>query len=179
MVVIVLDSDSLNHLLRHPARVRLGKEVRYRTSLDVHIAASRVKLAMDGQRALVDEWQRSCDPEAVKVAVTEWESRGGIHPIERLGRLSSAHSKFLRLAGFTDTGDKLVLKIALVAPNRTIVSEDSDFWDPANDENFGNRNAPVRQFLRERLDVNVFILGTFMQIVPGLIPHAPETLIND
>lgn len=176
MVVVVLDSDSLNHLLRHPAKFRLGKELRYGTSLDIHIAESRVKLAIDGSRALVDEWQRTNEPEAVKVALTKWEGRGGIHPIDRLGKWDTAQSRFLKNAGFTDTGDKLVLRIALGAPNRTIVSDDSDFWDPQNKKNFGNKNAPVRKFLREQLQVTVFVLGTFMQIAPTFLQHQHQEI---
>ena len=162
---IVLDSVSLNHLLRSPRRVRERFNETVGTPLDPAIADGTLKLAVDISRGLIDEWARTCGPEVVHVLVTKWESQNGILLMGPLGKLSSSQrSRLLRL-GFTDACDKLIVKIAVATDSRTIVSDDSDFWDPKQKGNYCNPNAPVARILIEELGINIFVLKQLIAMI--------------
>lgn len=164
----VIDSVTLNHLFRKPKKVKCGKRVLYETSLDAYIAEKRLKLAVDPNRALVDEWQATCGPEVVKAAIMKWEATDGVYTVARLGRLTNAHTNKLLQFGFGDAVDKLILRIAVASTNRTVVSNDSDFWNPKAKCDRGKKNACVTRFCRERLNVSVLLLGTLMLLLPTI-----------
>lgn len=157
---IVLDSDSLNHLLRCPRKSGRRTQPSIETAIDRFVAAGQLRLAVDPQRALIDEWGETCDAEIVQVLITQWEP--GIVPVDGIGKFSKMQSKRLRAWGFDGGTDKLIVKIAIVTSDHVIVSEDSDFWDPKKKANFKNKNAPVARFLREEFGITIWLLGMLM-----------------
>lgn len=160
---VVLDSSSLNHLLRSPRKRRGGGQEEFECSIDPFINSGKLRLALDPARALVDEWRQTCDSEAVQVLITQWEANNGIFVVDAAGKISPADTKTLKSLGFNDTCDKLVVRIALVTDDRIIVSEDSDFWDPKTKANRGNKNAPVARLLREAMEITVLGLAILIR----------------
>jgi len=166
-VVIVLDSSSLNHLLKKAKTVRDRFNNAVGTALDDAIDKGKLQLAVDPTRILIDEWKQTCGSEIVQVLITKWESKKGIKLVGKLGTFSNSQRKKLLELGFTGTIDKLIVKIAIVAEDHTIVSEDSDFWDPINIDNSGKKNAPVARFLREEFEITVLFLGGLIALLPA------------
>jgi len=162
-VEIVLDSVSLNHLLRGSRKVRERFSDSVGTPIDQAINEGCLKLALDSAKGLISEWGTTCGAEIVHVLITKWESQRGLFIIEPLGKLSSAQRKHLSAYGFNDTCDKLILRIAIATEDRIVVSDDSDFWDPNKIANYGNKNAPVARLIREELDITLLNLKALME----------------
>ena len=104
--------------------------------------------------------------EIVQVLITQWDK--GVFIVDPVAKFSARQRKKLQQFGFTDSIDKLIVKIATVTNDRTIVSDDCDFWDPTNKANYQNKNAPVARLLREELGVAVLVLGVFMPLLQEL-----------
>ena len=73
--------------------------------------------------------------------------------------------KKLRQLKFEDGGDRLVLRIAIVTADRTIVTSDPDFWDPANKASVGNSNAPVARILKDDEEIRVMTLEALLKSI--------------
>lgn len=161
MPVAVIDSVAVNHLLRPPKQKRV---VTHPIPLGAFMRAKILTFMVDPKRGIIDEWSNTSSPEAVAQLVIQWEALGGLRVVRQLGKLYSADSKKLRRLGFDDTIDKLVLKVALATDDKTIVSEDSDFWDPKNPgrRSVGKNDAVVCKFLREVMGVDVSTLKGFV-----------------
>ncbi len=116
-------------------------------------------LAIDSQRALVDEWQKTCGPD-IKALVAHWgDNLKGIVFVGNLRNPPQSTARRLRNLGFgNDTGDKLVLRIAMRTKDRTIISDDSDFWNPSDTRAKGNPNAPVARLCKDELKVTILLL---------------------
>ena len=173
---IVLDSVSLNHLLRAPRRVRERFSEAVGTPIDPAIEKGHLRLALDASRGLTSEWAQTCGAEVVHVLITKWESAKGLFVVDQLGKLPTLQRKQLLDFGFTDTCDKLIVKIAIATEGRIIVSDDSDFWDPSTVENYGNKNAPVARLLREDLGITLLVLKSLMDHLSSLTGIATGTV---
>jgi hypothetical protein len=153
---IVLDSQAVNHLVRQPKKVG----AKLSTSIDSHIKAKRLVLAIDAARGVVDEWTRTIGPEIAKALIVQWSPAfrhfGNLrNPTQSVGRK-------LRQLGFEKGGDRLILRVALATSDKTIVSHDCDFWDPADTDSPGDPRAPVAALCRKHLGVTVML-------IPGLV----------
>lgn len=161
---VVIDSVSLQHLLRKPRRSRRTELPE--SSVDRLIRLRRMTVALDRAGGLLDEWKRTCGQDAVNVLIAHWESLpDGVLLIANVASLEPRASRKLRELGFRDAIDRLVLRIALRTTDRVVISDDSDFWDPKrpNDRRVrGNRNAPVARFSREELGIEVVLLRTLV-----------------
>ena len=167
---VVFDSVTLNHLLRPPkasSRARRPAPAR-ENPLDRWISLGKITLAIDFPRALVDEWEKTCGPD-IKVLVAHWGDIEGIIFIKNLQNPPQPTFRRLRNLGFgRDTIDKLVLRIAMRTEDRTIISDDSDFWDPQkpNDSRMkGNPNAPVARLCKDELNVTILLLKKLIDIL--------------
>jgi hypothetical protein len=157
----VVDTNVLHSFVLQPRR-RTGAANLRATPLDDHIEAGRLRLALDLTRGLLTEWEQTCGAETVGVFIAKWEASGGIVLVQQLGRLPPKAIVRLKRLGFRGTVDKLVLRIALAISGRTVVSRDSDFWDPARPQLVGRADACVTRFCREELGVTIVLL-------PGLL----------
>jgi len=153
MPKVVIDTVSLQHLLRPPKRS--GKALP-ETALDDHLLSGAIQLALDRSRGLLSEWERTCGTEVIAVVINRWER--GIVFIATVKTLSPSVNKRLRQLGFKDPIDRLVLRIACTC-DKIAVSNDSDFWDPRDSRSLGNYNAPVARYMREELGVQVLLLA--------------------
>jgi hypothetical protein len=166
-VQVVFDSVTLNHLLRPP---KASSKARRPTStrenlLEGWIRLQKITFAIDFPRALVDEWQKTCGPD-IKVLVAHWGEIKRIIFIKNLRNPPQPTARRLRNLGFgNDTGDKLVLRIAMGTDDRTIVSDDSDFWDPSDSRAKGNPKAPVAKLCKDELNVTILLLNMLMDIL--------------
>jgi hypothetical protein len=151
--------------LRAPRKTRERFNEAVGTKLDSAIASGRLKLAVDSTRGLVDEWAKTCGTDVVHVLVAKWESQGGIVPVGPLGKLSRSQRDRLFDFGFTDTCDKLIVKIAYATGDRIIVTDDSDFWDPKTKKNFCNSNAPVALLLVGELGITLYVLKMLITVL--------------
>lgn len=157
---VVLDTVSLNHLLRAP-RKRPGTST-WETSLDAPMKKQKLKLTLDTVGGLLNEWEKTCGEEVVGVVMSRWEELRGIVLVDRPPTLSSAASRKLRELGFDGTIDRLVLRLGLASKDHTVVSDDNDFWDPKSKTERGNPNAAVARFSREELGVAVTLLAPLL-----------------
>ena len=167
---VVIDSVNLNHLSRPP---KASSKARRPTPtseslLDRWIRLRKITLAIDSQRALIDEWQKTCGPD-IKVLVAHWGDNKGIVFVGNLRNPPQQTARRLRSLGFgNDTGDKLVLRIAMGTKDRTIVSDDSDFWDPRRPHDSrlkGKANAPVARLCKDELNVTILLLNMLKDIL--------------
>lgn len=168
---VVFDSVTLNHLLRPPKASSKAKRPTpaRENPLEVWLRLRKIKLAIDFPRALVDEWEKTCGPD-IKVLVAHWgDDLEGIIFVRNLLNPPQPTARRLRRLGFgDDTIDKLVLRIAIGTKDRTIVSDDSDFWDPRRPHDNrvkGNPNAPVARLCKDELNVTILLLKMLITIL--------------
>jgi hypothetical protein len=167
-VQTVIDSVSMQHLTRPPKLPNKSKRATppRENRLDEPLRLRKIKLALDASLGLVSEWEKTCGPD-IKVLVARWGEQGGIILVQNPRSPKPSIVRRLQLLGFgRDTIDKLILRIALGTNDRTIVSDDSDFWDPTrpNDNRVkGDANAPVARLCREELGVTILLLGMLIE----------------
>jgi hypothetical protein len=166
-VEAVLDTVSLKHLLRVPrqGRSRRGRSPRLETALDTPMQKQKLCLALDKSGGLISEWKQTCGADVVEVVFTRWVELNAIVLVDDLPKIGLAINKKLRQLGFTDTIDKIVLRLGLIAKDHIVVSDDNDFWNPKSTMERGNRNAPVARLCREGLGVTVTLLRPLLQQV--------------
>ena len=156
---VALDSVEVQHLLLTPRAG--GKSPAISTALDQYIDRKALRVRVDPDCAIIDEWRETCGREYVEVLVVRWSDAGGLLPVKKVGRYSASVGKKLRLLGFDDTIDKLLVRVAMVLNDKAVVSRDSDFWNPQKPTGkrwVGDRNAPVAKVLRDHLGITVYTL---------------------
>lgn len=161
---VVLDTVSLKRLLRQPKKSSSqNRNAKNQTILDQAISDGDLRLALDSDDGLLNEWQVTCGEEIVKMLIVKWETSDGIFFIENLQKLSASVRKNLRQQNFTGTIDKLILRISISTADKKIVSDDSDFWDPRDHRQTGNATASVANYLQRTLDVEVMLLRQLVE----------------
>ena len=163
---VVMDTVCMLHVLRCPrvSRCRRRSPDAIVTVLHQPLRTGKARLVVDVAGGLIDEWCDTCGREVIQVLVTKWEGFGAVDPVVP-GKVPSHIAKNLRGLGFQDTIDKLILRIALATGDRTVVSDDSDFWDPAQPSKRGQTDAPVARLCRDKLQITVMLLKTFLRHV--------------
>lgn len=161
---VVLDTVVVNHLLRRPAAGR--KAASFSTSIDEYIDNGRLTVHVDKDGGIIDEWKDTCGREYIEALMIRWYDAKGLFSVHKPGRIPPATVNKLRQLGFDDTIDKLLLRVALSEvkgiTDKIVVSNDSDFWNPANPNDVGERNAPVAKLLRDEIEVIVYTLKLLM-----------------
>jgi len=159
----VIDSVSMHHLIRSPKLLkkhrRKGNSRIFETSLDRHLKEGRLTLAIDKALGLIDEWKRTCGVECVQVLITCWESFAAIVIIDPVSKIPRSVCHQLSFMGCID---RLLLRIGMATADRIVVSDDSDFWDPARPDKRGDPNAKVAKLCKDRLDITVLLLKTLL-----------------
>jgi len=138
------------------------------TVLQRCVVQAALSIAVDPDQAIIHEWERTAGKEVVQTLVIEWFERGALFTVPSLGRIPPHTMRRLRLIGFDDTVDKLVLRVAMSTLDRIVVSDDSDFWDPADPTHpgqIGDSRAPVAAILRSECNVQVLC---FPQLLDAL-----------
>lgn len=156
----VIDTVSMQHLLR---AIKPSKNNVLNTAIDKHINAGRLCLAVDDDLALIDEWCSTCGREYITVLINKWEYSNGLLPVILSSPIHMHVSRNLRILGFTDTIDKLILRIAVNTVDRVVVSDDSDFWDPADPGKRGDSSTPVAKICKNDLNISLYLLSTFLK----------------
>jgi hypothetical protein len=157
----------MQHLTRPPKLPRKPKRgtPAPKNRLDEPLRLQKITLALDASLGLVSEWEKTCGPD-IKVLVARWGEQGGIILVKNLHNPEQAINRRLQRLGFgRDTIDKLILRIALGTKDRTIVSDDSDFWDPTkpNDNRVkGDPKAPVALLCKQELGITILLLKMFI-----------------
>lgn len=168
VAAVVVDSVTLNHHLRQPtirnAYKKKPKKGSHKSRHTIHSTVSngQIRIAIDKARSLVDEWIKTCEEEAVKQFIILCEGHQGLVEILQPRALGQQVNKKLRLLGFTDTVDKLVLRIAYGSEHKIVISDDSDFWDPSQPDNSsvkGNSNSPIAKICHDELGISVMMMN--------------------
>jgi hypothetical protein len=163
-VQVVLDTVSFQHLLRTPKKS--PKKSGLETALDAPMRNGNLSLVFDSQDGLIGEWERTCGVDATRVVFTRWsEFPDAVKLKDALPTIATALRKRLRQLGFDDTIDKVVLRLGVLARDRTVISDDNDFWDPRSTQRRGDKNAPVARLCREELGVTITLLGPLLSKV--------------
>jgi len=167
MMEVVLDSAAVQHLLRSIRTSRLRRSAAAYglivTSIDKPLEQKRLTLAIDRCRALVDEWADTCGEETIKLLIIKWDGLGALNPVLPVRSIGHPASRRLSQMGFTDAIDRLIIRVALATSDPTVVSEDSDFWDPSNLQQKGNPRACVASLCSRHLGVTVLLLGQLLK----------------
>ena len=150
---IVLDSQYLKSVVNLSGK----------TKFDVAMEKGRLKLGMDDDGGIEGEWSKTFgNYEFIKQLIIHWDSINGIKPIKT--KKLPNHNVFfkkLRQLGYKNKDiDNLLLKTAYQLADRTVVSKDSDFWNPKDKRNRskGNKNAPVAKYCRDNLGIIIMLL---------------------
>ena len=166
MLVGILDSMVVSSLGRLPKGSRAVR-IRSGTVLDKYIKNKSLRIGMDPQWALRDEWARTAGPEFVKELFVFWWDCRGLKVVDKLGSIPPGCWNKLKQMGFPAGVDRLIIRIALaVNSSRTIVSRDRDFWNPTATNPrrcVGQKNACVAKYLREKLSVGVCTLYQLLE----------------
>jgi len=157
-----IDSVTINHLIRNLKMTKKKSVKQIETNLDKHIDAKRLIIGMDKAYSLADEWKKTCGEEVIQMLLINWKDRKGIKIIQPRP-ISSNVSKKLRIYGFQDTIDKLLIRIALALTDKIVVTNDGDFWDPHDHSCIGDADAPVAKLCYERLDVLIILPDQLMK----------------
>lgn len=160
---VVLDSDTLNHQLRQnrPSK-KSPRGTRHRSILERRLDDGTLRLVVDDLRGgLVSQWEDTCGRSHVRVFVVHWLDRGRF-TIKIPKGLPQGFYKLLCDEGFKDDAiDKLILKLAYATSDKTVISDDSDFWRPGVPREKGNRNAPIPRLCRDHLSVTIRLIASF------------------
>ena len=105
------------------------------------------------------EWCRTCGEEYIRVLIMHWESFAVLVAINPISKIPPSISRQLR---FMDCIDRLVLHLGMATADKIVVSDDSDFWDPACPDKRGDPNACIAKLCREHLSITVLLLGTLL-----------------
>ncbi|WP_139232675.1 hypothetical protein [Duganella sp. CF458] len=153
-----IDSVSMQHLCR-PAIIKKGSkkadDILGLDAISVALQRAKLKICVDEDMALTDEWSKTCSLEMIQPILTKWiESDGIILCNAKRQKIPLSLNKKLREANFRDAGDKLIVRIGLAAlggntPPFLVATNDGDFWDPNDGTKSGNNAAPVASLLRE------------------------------
>ena len=170
---VVIDTISIEHLLRHLKISKLRRSGRkienfLETSLDGPIRDGLILVMADIAGGLVGEWSDTCGWDTIQVLISRWEYPKGFRCTKPVTKIERRVSKLLRQAGFNDGIDRLIVKIALTTTDRTVISDESDFWEPKEPDNRnhkGDPNSTVTRLLREELGVTVLLLGGLFAII--------------
>lgn len=165
----VVDSSCINHLFRGRAtrktRQRAARPARPSDIPQISedpisrcIASGNFLVVLDRDLALLDEWRRTNGPELVNAIYEKWYNAQGVAFVNAT-KLHVHVRKRMRQLGFEDTGDKLIVRIANSDTDRNIVSEDGDFWDPADKKQKGKPGAEVARLLSNELNITLHTLG--------------------
>jgi hypothetical protein len=162
---ISLDTVCLSKLLRTRAttrqpRLSTGTSC---TVFDDAINRRRLRLAVDVNGALINEWEETCGRELIRVLVAKWEPIDALKVIRRLPSIPYRCRTKLRRLGFVDPIDKLLLKLAIATRERILVSDDSDFWDPADSAQRGDPRAQIAHICQTELRVSIWLLVTLIR----------------
>lgn len=157
----VFDTVSVKQLVNCISRDSLT------TSIDAFLRERILQLRVDADGALIDEWARSCGLTIIQPLVSQWNDWGAVVVTRPVTKLPTPVRGKLRKLGFTQTIDKLVLRIALASTDKRVVSEDSDFWDPADVKSPGNHRAVVATICRDCLGITVLILSMLIAELEG------------
>jgi hypothetical protein len=128
--------------------------------------AGHLLLVLDRAGGLESEWVETCGKETVGVILSKWEELKGVTFLPAPHSLHHHITKRLRLLGFSDTIDKLILRLAAVTADHIVVSDDNDFWDPKLTTERGNANAPVTRLCREQLGITIMLLRPLLGSLP-------------
>jgi len=153
----VLDSCSLKSLLRRPKNT-----IKYNqnTVLDDYIRKGNIIIYLDEKGSVISEWSEGNNIEIIKNLLNAWQPYGGIQTVSAK-KIPYQQKKQLRIYGFTHTGDKLMVRVALAIPkaDKSIISEDHGFWDPSDVRSKGDNNARVAKLLSSEFGITVYLLG--------------------
>src|SRR5687767_14620987 len=117
-----IDSVVMHHLLRRPRKSAAPLRPNH---LDERIRSGRLVIGADKARAIFHEWERTCGPD-IQTVLTKWAEWNGllfVVPSSSLPRALRQCDERLRMR---DTVDKLLVRIALALPGKTVVSIESD-----------------------------------------------------
>ena len=126
--------------------------------LTSHIINKKLRVVVDKDGDIIDEWEDTCGREIIQQLIITWQPVNGIIIIRRPPALPLTARRKLREFGFIDTIDKLILRVAYATVEKKIVSDDSDFWDPSDTTSPGNKRAKIAKYLKDHLNINLFIL---------------------
>src|SRR5687768_9812414 len=120
----VLDTVSVNHLLRKPKKTSGKNGPQFSTSLDDSIRSGDLRVIVDDGGALTDEWGRTSGAETIRVLITHWDALNAFFVVRRPTTIPGTCAKTLRSLGFgANTVDKLVLRLAYSVNDAVIVSD--------------------------------------------------------
>jgi len=164
---VVIDTVCIHHLTR-PSKpsYKLKNEATFtklKTPLDKPLRLRKLSLAVDIEGGLVDEWKRTCGEEYIEALIIKWADLDGIDPVDPAPSIGYPHTRALKQFGFSGTVDKLILRIALVTNDKNVVSDDSDFWDPAQPTKRGSPSACVAQYCNNNLGITIMLLSTLLR----------------
>lgn len=157
---VILDTVCLKSLRRLP-----NGEIPQRgfppgiQKLTMAISQRKFMLVIDSGGGIRGEWGETCDHEFVDSLIAKLESIGGIRTQRPTNSIPSPHRRRLQGLGFIGTIDKLIVRTSLALSERHVISDDSDFWNPHDEDSPGDKNAPVALYLRDNLEINVQLLG--------------------
>lgn len=163
---VTLDSVSLKRLLRYPKqvnRITVNDELGIDKLMNF-VISKKLYLVLDYDGGIEGEWSQTCGVEIVRQIIIKLSDHKGLEYLAP-GKITSIIMKRLRIMGFNGTGDKLMLRVAVASQDKTIVSDDSDFWNPADTNSPGDENAIVCKFCGDNLDVKVIVLFTLFMIL--------------
>src|SRR5206468_1935956 len=107
MIDAAIDTVVFHHACRGTANT-------HQNVLDRHVVSKKLRVALDPDLAIADEWKKTAGTEIVNVLITKWADCKGIRIVPALGRVPPAITKALRQAGFCDVIDKLLVRVAIV-----------------------------------------------------------------
>lgn len=134
-----------------------------------HIQQHRtLRFAIDRGLCLFQHWCAAHGQMAAEFAralLNLLEDSGAVVLIDQVAALSADVEADLDSFGGPRNFDRYILRICFSSPDKVLVSQDHDFWDPNRRDVAGDQSATVAVYLRQKLSVNV---RTLQQLVGEL-----------
>jgi hypothetical protein len=167
---VVLDSESVNSICRKPRKTK--KQSGREDDLTTRVRLKLVRVVVDHESAILDEWLQGSNHEVVKALVVAWKDHGGFRLVSResFARSKKAAKPVLKKAKISysypnQPMDNRLVATAMSTTDGVLVSSDSDFYDPSDATSLGNQAAPVATLLRT-IGVTVITLRQLLDEIP-------------
>ncbi len=153
-----IDSVSMQSLCRPPA-LKIRKPGASDATIGLRLLEKAIeegllRVHLDSGGGIEGEWATTCGVDIIQTVLIKWIDLEGVVRTPAAVMPKELKVK-LKAANFNDTGDKLLVRLAIGARETHqidafhIGTTDPDFWDPSDNSKRGKANAPVASALVE------------------------------
>jgi hypothetical protein len=136
--------------------------------LSARVRHRMIRVVVDKDMGLVDEWKRTCKPEMIESMIIKWKDSGGLVLIRPIDKIPKDTLRRLVAIGFRNqTIDKLIIRIAANTTDKIAITNDGDFWHgkATGGQRAGDASGRIAKLLRESLHITILTMTQMVEEV--------------